>query len=120
MSNIKQSRIDMILTKRYVSYDQCIDGVHYWHVKGSIPNTMYVITNEHAKDLWSCECPSYLHDEHHWIPSCKHIEAVMQFVKSKNDVDYSEDDDEAIASTETLLTNQHDHEGMVKRNQEEL
>ena len=25
-----------------------------------------------------------------------------------------------LLSTETLLTNQHDHEGMVKRNQEEL
>ena len=94
MSKTKQSRIDEILSKRYVSYVMCKDGVHHWQVKGRKDN-LYVITHDHANDIWTCECPSFTHDEEHWIPECKHTCAVQQFVQHNNDVGYS-DDDESI------------------------
>ena len=95
MSKTKQSRIDEILSKRYVSYDKCIDGVHHWLVKGSKDNT-YTVLHNHAKDTWSCQCPSFEYDEDHWIAECKHTCAVQQYVMHNNDIGYSEEDDEAI------------------------
>ena len=95
MSITKQSRIDEILSKRYVSYSHCDDGVHHWIVKGSKDNK-YVIKHDHAKDTWTCECPSFTHDEDHWVAECKHTCAVQQYVQKNNDVGYSEEDDEAI------------------------
>ena len=95
MSKTKQSRIDEILSKRYVSYDKCIDGVHHWLVKGSKDNT-YTVLHNHATDTWSCQCPSFEYDEDHWISECKHTCAVQQYVMHNNDIGYSEEDDEAI------------------------
>ena len=101
MSNIKQSRIDEILSKRYVSYDKCDNGIHVWNVKGSKDN-QYIITHDHGNDTgtnqaWTCECPSFTHDETHWIAECKHICAVKQYMIKNNDVGYSFEDEEAMA-----------------------